>query len=170
MLTDRSSACVCTTHFRALQAAGGPPVIPQRAVVKDEEQPWFHGKMSRASAEALLKEQNLTNGLFLVRQSDRTDTDYALSFCYSQRAYHNRIIKQPDGTFKNTKGSSWVNLYVGMFRCSLVPFCEALHVFVLWLLAWGVRNAVNMGLPTTRLLCRHLPLPLHHHPVLDVEV
>ena len=70
----------------------------------------FHGKLSRSTAEALLKEQAMTNGLFLVRASDRNDTDYALSFCYSQRAYHNRIIKQADGTFKNTKGTSWKNL------------------------------------------------------------
>eukprot|EP00729_Bicosta_minor_P018491 gene18491-16461_t len=89
---------------------GGPPVVPKRAVIKDEDQPWFHGKVSRPNAEALLKEQAMTNGLFLVRQSDRNETDFVLTFCYSQRAYHNRIIKQGDGTYKNTKGSSWNSL------------------------------------------------------------
>jgi hypothetical protein len=51
-----------------------------------------------------------TNGLFLVRQSERSETDFALSFSYNKRCYHNRIMQDATGIFKNTKGTSWGSL------------------------------------------------------------
>lgn len=54
--------------------------------------------MSRSGAEELLLGANMTNGLFLVRQSERSASDYALSFCYNRKVYHNRIMKGGDGT------------------------------------------------------------------------
>lgn len=87
----------------------GPPSLTERAKIKDEDQPWFHGKMSRKAAEELLIGANMTNGLFLVRQSERSASDFALSFCYNRRVYHNRIMKGPSG-YKNTKGSVWQSL------------------------------------------------------------
>ena len=83
--------------------AEAAPAVAARRVVPDEEQPWFHGKLSRKQAEQLLLGANMTNGLFLVRQSDRTETDYALSFCYNRVAYHNRLVRKADG-FYNGKG------------------------------------------------------------------
>ena len=55
--------------------------------------------MSRSGAEELLLGANMTNGLFLVRQSERSASDYALSFCYNRKVYHNRIMKGGDGAF-----------------------------------------------------------------------
>lgn len=93
------------------KAAGGPPALEKRQEIADEDQPWFHGKMNRKVAEKLITDQNLTNGLFLVRQSDRSETDYALSFAFNKRIYHNRIMKLPDGKgFQNTKGTVWPTL------------------------------------------------------------
>lgn len=66
--------------------------------------------MSRQEAEKLLIDGNLINGLFLVRQSERSESDFALSFAYQKKCYHNRILKTAEGTFKNTKGSAWPSL------------------------------------------------------------
>jgi hypothetical protein len=96
-----------TRLLEAKKKNKGPPDLAKRAAIKDEDQPWFHGKMSRSGAEQLLLGANMTNGLFLVRQSERSASDYALSFCYNRKVYHNRIMKGGDGKFKNTKGRSW---------------------------------------------------------------
>lgn len=91
------------------RAKAAPPAVPARKIIADEDQPWYHGKMSRKEAEALLLAQQRTNGLFLVRQSERAPSDYAVSFCYNREAYHNRILKDANG-FKNTKGTTWKTL------------------------------------------------------------
>ena len=46
----------------------------------------------RQEAENLLLDGNLVNGLFLVRQSERSDSDYALSFAHNKKCYHNRYV------------------------------------------------------------------------------
>jgi hypothetical protein len=84
--------------------------VAARKVIPDSEQPWFHGRMSRQDAEKLLMGAAATNGLFLVRQSERSETDYALSFAYNRRCYHNRIMKAEGGGYKNTKGTTWPSL------------------------------------------------------------
>eukprot|EP00037_Helgoeca_nana_P021422 m.216235 g.216235 ORF g.216235 m.216235 type:complete len:397 (-) comp25640_c0_seq1:3105-4295(-) len=86
------------------------PDVVARKVTVDFEQPWFHGKLSRPEAEKMLLGASATNGLFLVRQSERSETDFALSFSYNKRCYHNRIMQDATGIFKNTKGTSWGSL------------------------------------------------------------
>lgn len=98
-----------TRLLEAKKKKAGPPGFAARTHVKDEDQPWYHGKMSRKAADELLMGANVTNGLFLVRQSERSETDYALSFCYNRKVYHNRIIKTQRG-FKNTKNSEWPSI------------------------------------------------------------
>eukprot|EP00039_Didymoeca_costata_P019414 m.337450 g.337450 ORF g.337450 m.337450 type:complete len:390 (-) comp18136_c0_seq1:104-1273(-) len=100
-----------TRILEAQRKKKGPPKVERRSEVADDQQPWYHGKMNRKVAEQLLLDQNMTNGLFLVRQSDRSETDFALSFSFNRRAYHNRIMKLPDGKgFQNTKGTVWPSL------------------------------------------------------------
>eukprot|EP00035_Acanthoeca_spectabilis_P022021 m.441544 g.441544 ORF g.441544 m.441544 type:complete len:393 (+) comp18673_c0_seq1:111-1289(+) len=91
------------------RAAQKKPGVAARKVTADFDQPWFHGKLSRPEAEKMLLGAAATNGLFLVRQSERSETDFALSFAYNGRCYHNRIMQTAEG-FKNTKGTTWATL------------------------------------------------------------
>ena len=51
---------------------------------------WFHGKITRDEAEALLKPWK--NGLFLVRESQHYPGDYTLCVCINNKVEHYRII------------------------------------------------------------------------------
>ena len=65
-----------------------------RDVVKVTAMPWFHGKISRETAEKLLQPRK--DGLFLVRESTNFPGDYTLCVCYEGRVEHYRIIYQAD--------------------------------------------------------------------------
>ncbi|XP_017493174.1 PREDICTED: tyrosine-protein kinase CSK-like [Rhagoletis zephyria] len=52
--------------------------------------PWFHGKITREDAEALLMPRE--DGLFLVRESTNFPGDYALCVCFNGRVEHYRVI------------------------------------------------------------------------------
>ena len=56
--------------------------------------PWFHGKISRDTAETLMHAR--TDGLFLVRKSTNFPGDYTLSVCSEGRVEHYRILHQDD--------------------------------------------------------------------------
>ena len=56
--------------------------------------PWFHGKISRDTAETLMHARK--DGLFLVRKSTNFPGDYTLSVCSEGRVEHYRIIYQDD--------------------------------------------------------------------------
>ena len=62
--------------------------------VKVTKMPWFHGKISRDTAEKLLSPR--TDGLFLVRESTNFPGDYTLCVCFEGRVEHYRIIYQDD--------------------------------------------------------------------------
>ncbi|XP_076336418.1 tyrosine-protein kinase CSK-like isoform X1 [Tachypleus tridentatus] len=64
--------------------------IQRRAEVKLNAMPWFHGKISRNKAEALLHEGE--DGLFLVRESTNFPGDYTLCVCYRNKVEHYRVI------------------------------------------------------------------------------
>ncbi|XP_047004411.1 tyrosine-protein kinase CSK isoform X1 [Schistocerca americana] len=61
----------------------------QRAEVKLNAMPWFHGKISRDEAEALLSPK--ADGLFLVRESTNFPGDYTLCVCYQGKVEHYRV-------------------------------------------------------------------------------
>ena len=65
-----------------------------RDVMKVTAMPWFHGKISRETAEKLL--QPRSDGLFLVRESTNFPGDYTLCVCFEGRVEHYRIIYQAD--------------------------------------------------------------------------
>ena len=56
--------------------------------------PWFHGKISRDTAETLMHARK--DGLFLVRKSTNFPGDYTLSVCSEGRVEHYRLIHQDD--------------------------------------------------------------------------
>ncbi|XP_033120717.1 tyrosine-protein kinase CSK-like [Anneissia japonica] len=81
--------------YKAKNSNGRVGMIPANFVKKRESvklhmMPWFHGKISREGAEELLKE--LTEGLFLVRESVNFKGDYALCVCAGGKVEHYRII------------------------------------------------------------------------------
>jgi hypothetical protein len=105
-----------------LLSEGAPPVVPARRVRPDEEQPWFHGVLPRPAAEQLLGDGSnslATNGVFLVRQSERCATDYVLSFVFGGKIYHNKVTRQPDGSFL---ASFFFSLFIFMFVVLLGTF------------------------------------------------
>ena len=56
--------------------------------------PWFHGKISRDTAETLMHARK--DGLFLVRKSTNFPGDYTLSVCSEGRVEHYRLLHQDD--------------------------------------------------------------------------
>ncbi|XP_014600870.1 PREDICTED: tyrosine-protein kinase CSK-like isoform X1 [Polistes canadensis] len=60
-----------------------------RHEVKLNAMPWFHGKISRETAERLLRPRE--DGLFLVRESTNFPGDYTLCVCYQGRVQHYRV-------------------------------------------------------------------------------
>ncbi|CAG9769905.1 unnamed protein product [Ceutorhynchus assimilis] len=62
---------------------------PLRTNSKYATTPWFHGKISREEAEALLRPR--TDGLFLVRESTNFPGDYTLCVCFQSKVEHYRV-------------------------------------------------------------------------------
>lgn len=56
----------------------------------DTTMKWFHGKITREEAEALLMPRE--DGLFLIRESTNFPGDYALCVCFNGRVEHYRVI------------------------------------------------------------------------------
>lgn len=50
---------------------------------------WFHGKISRETAESLLAPKE--DGLFLVRESTNFPGDYTLCVCFESKVEHYRV-------------------------------------------------------------------------------
>ncbi|VDL59906.1 unnamed protein product [Hymenolepis diminuta] len=63
---------------------------------------YFHGKITRDQAEAILFVHKALEGLFLLRES--VNQNYAISICHGGRVHHYNIEKQPDGTYQIRTG------------------------------------------------------------------
>ncbi len=79
-------------------------VAPNRKIdEKLEKMPWFHGLMTRESAEKLLAD----NGDFLVRETNKVERQYVLSGRYKGECRHiflvdpSGIVRTKDRTFDN---------------------------------------------------------------------
>ena len=81
-----------TEPGRGGEGAGDSQGAPKE--VKVTKMPWFHGKISRDTAEKLLSPR--ADGLFLVRESTNFPGDYTLCVCFEGRVEHYRIIYQDD--------------------------------------------------------------------------
>jgi abelson tyrosine-protein kinase 1 len=57
-----------------------------------ENQPWFHGRISRTAAEHLLTSG--INGSFLLRESESNPGEYSISLRYDGKVYHYRIMRE----------------------------------------------------------------------------
>ncbi|KZC13937.1 Tyrosine-protein kinase CSK, partial [Dufourea novaeangliae] len=83
-----SPPVILTTNVTNPSNPTALPVNP-RHEVKLNAMPWFHGKISRETAERLLRPRE--DGLFLVRESTNFPGDYTLCVCYQSRVQHYRV-------------------------------------------------------------------------------
>ncbi|XP_030614811.1 growth factor receptor-bound protein 14 isoform X2 [Archocentrus centrarchus] len=59
-------------------------------------QPWFHGKLSREESQRLITQQGLTDGVFLLRDSQSIPKTFVLSLCHMQKIKHFQILPVDD--------------------------------------------------------------------------
>ncbi|CAG5135059.1 unnamed protein product, partial [Candidula unifasciata] len=66
----------------------------EKCEAEDLSNMWYHGKMSRSSAEKILNEamrlhpDTNCDGMFLVRDSTASEVNFSLSFIFERRNYH----------------------------------------------------------------------------------
>ncbi|XP_041357078.1 tyrosine-protein kinase HTK16-like [Gigantopelta aegis] len=74
----------------------------------EENLTWYHGEISRESAESILKEaiekQGSQDGLFLVRDCTSSKNDFSLSLVFDDRIYHFQIHQVFDGAYQIDDG------------------------------------------------------------------
>ncbi|XP_072029354.1 growth factor receptor-bound protein 2-B-like [Amphiura filiformis] len=58
---------------------------------------WFHGKITRANAEGLLKKQQ--DGSYLIRESESTPGDFSLSVKYGDAVQHFKVLRDGAGKY-----------------------------------------------------------------------
>lgn len=78
-------------------------------------EPWFHGKLNRREAEALLQ----LNGDFLVRESTTTPGQYVLTGLQSGQPKH-LLLVDPEGVV--SMAELWEAVAERQVRCPSVPF------------------------------------------------
>ncbi|XP_041356716.1 tyrosine-protein kinase HTK16-like [Gigantopelta aegis] len=74
----------------------------------EENVTWYHGNISRQSAESILKEaiekQGSKDGLFLVWGRTSSKNDFSLSLVFDDRIYHFQIHQVFDGVYQMEDG------------------------------------------------------------------
>ncbi|GAB6021261.1 hypothetical protein CHUAL_003875 [Chamberlinius hualienensis] len=69
-------------------------------MTQEDDHAWFHGKISRETAERLLKSGDLVDGRFLVRESTTAIGDYVLSLLHdNHEVIHYQIRKHDEDAF-----------------------------------------------------------------------
>ncbi|XP_057299768.1 tyrosine-protein kinase SYK-like [Hydractinia symbiolongicarpus] len=59
--------------------------------------PWFHGRITRDTAEKCLHKTSMEDGTYLLRESTSQIGSYVLSVCKDRKVVHYQIQKQPSG-------------------------------------------------------------------------
>lgn len=91
--------------WKATTSSGTTGFIPSNYVKKKqglESQDWFHGKMGRQEAAAILKNAN-ASGTFLVRESESKQGEYSLSVIHEDYVKHYHIKNGPVECFINER-------------------------------------------------------------------
>ncbi|XP_046850219.1 tyrosine-protein kinase ZAP-70-like [Xenia sp. Carnegie-2017] len=74
------------------------------------KQSWFHGVISRQEAETRLKKCGGTDGLFLVRERERTLGTFAIGLCFQHVVYHYLLNADSHGKLSIPSGPQFLNL------------------------------------------------------------
>ncbi|XP_035260089.1 growth factor receptor-bound protein 7 isoform X2 [Anguilla rostrata] len=85
-----------------------------------QTQPWFHGGVSRREAQALIEEQGLVDGMFLIRESQQHAQCFVLSLCYKLKTKHYLVIPCEDDGRKYYTMDDGVTLFIDLLQ--LVEF------------------------------------------------
>lgn len=65
--------------------------LPRDASGQVLPMPWFHGKITRETAEELLNQHGKKDGLYMIRESTNFPGDYTLCVCFEDTIDHYRI-------------------------------------------------------------------------------
>ncbi|XP_056289240.1 tyrosine-protein kinase SYK isoform X2 [Pseudoliparis swirei] len=68
--------------------------------------PFFYGNITREEAEDYLRQANVGNGIYLIRQSRNYLGGFALSVLHSGHCYHYTIEREPNDTYAIAGGKS----------------------------------------------------------------
>ena len=74
------------------------------------KQAWFHGVISRDEGESRLKKAGCTNGLFLVREREKTKGTFAIGLCHDGSVYHYLLNADSAGNLSIPSGPKFLNL------------------------------------------------------------
>jgi len=74
----------------------------RRNFVDHVQQPWFHGVMSRETAEEICKASGMREGSHVVRESPNTPGQYVITLVSEGVVYHNRVIYKNE-QFRTTR-------------------------------------------------------------------
>ncbi|KAI1896505.1 hypothetical protein AGOR_G00095470 [Albula goreensis] len=85
-----------------------------------QTQAWFHGGVSRREAQALIEEQGLVDGMFLIRESQQHAKCFVLSLCYKLKTKHYLVIPCDEGGRKYYTMDDGVTLFIDLLQ--LVEF------------------------------------------------
>ena len=81
----------------------GPKTVPTptahtptglATAVKTKQMPWFHGNISRETAESLLNPKESEDGVYLVRESTNFPGDFTLCVVFQHKVEHYRVIME----------------------------------------------------------------------------
>ena len=86
------------------------PFEQMLGVLLHAKQAWFHGVISREEAETRLKAYGCTNGLFLVRERDKTKGTFAIGLCHDGSVYHYLLNADSAGKLSIPSGPKFLNL------------------------------------------------------------
>ena len=74
------------------------------------KQAWFHGVISRDEAEKRLRKCGSTNGLFLVREREKTKGTFAIGLCHDGSIYHYLLNADNTDKLSIPSGPRFLNL------------------------------------------------------------
>ncbi|XP_064615237.1 tyrosine-protein kinase HTK16-like [Liolophura sinensis] len=80
----------------------------EKEEIAEAQVSWYHGKISRETAETILRQgiadHGNIDGLFLVRESTASPKDFVLSLMYNREPYHFVIQNQCEGHYRIDQG------------------------------------------------------------------
>jgi tyrosine-protein kinase len=71
---------------------------------------WYHGLLTRARAEEILKENGFGEGLFLVRESSSAAGDFVLSVVHDGSVIHYQVRRRGEDALFSLSEEKKVNL------------------------------------------------------------
>ena len=74
------------------------------------KQAWFHGVISRDDGESRLRKAGCTDGLFLVREREKTKGTFAIGLCHDGSVYHYLLNADSAGNLSIPSGPKFLNL------------------------------------------------------------